>query len=87
MGTLKLKNVFRGVKFWLWKIRAADAKEVGVGNSAEETCCYPNKINVTFQQRFVNPLNREANNRYFHPILNLQALRNVIISYSLPWSN
>ena len=28
------------------KIRAADAKEVGVGNPAEETCCYPNKINV-----------------------------------------
>jgi hypothetical protein len=25
------------------KIRAADAKEVGVGNPAEETCCYPNK--------------------------------------------
>ena len=24
------------------KIRAADAKEVGVGNPAEETCCYPN---------------------------------------------
>lgn len=26
----------------LMKIRAADAKEVGVGNPAEETCCYPN---------------------------------------------
>jgi hypothetical protein len=25
------------------KIRAADAKEVGVGNPAEETCCYPNE--------------------------------------------
>jgi hypothetical protein len=24
-------------------IRAADAKEVGVGNPAEETCCYPNQ--------------------------------------------
>jgi hypothetical protein len=24
-------------------IRAADAKEVGVGNPAEETYCYPNK--------------------------------------------
>jgi hypothetical protein len=23
-------------------IRAADAKEVGVGNPAEETCCHPN---------------------------------------------
>jgi hypothetical protein len=29
---------------WLVKkgIRAADAKEVGVGNPAEETYCYPN---------------------------------------------
>jgi hypothetical protein len=27
-----------------YKIRAADAKEVGVGNPAEETCCYPNEI-------------------------------------------
>jgi len=26
------------------KIRAADAKEVGVGNPAEETCCYPNSL-------------------------------------------
>jgi hypothetical protein len=25
------------------KIRAADAKEVGVGNPAEETYCYPNE--------------------------------------------
>jgi hypothetical protein len=24
-------------------IRAADAKEVGVGNPAEETCCHPNQ--------------------------------------------
>jgi hypothetical protein len=30
------------------KIRAADAKEVGVGNPAEETCCHPNERNVTF---------------------------------------
>lgn len=26
------------------RIRAADAKEVGVGNPAEETCCHPNQI-------------------------------------------
>jgi hypothetical protein len=38
------------------KIRAADAKEVGVGNPAEETCCYPNGINVTFRKHFVNKL-------------------------------
>ena len=36
------------------KIRAADAKEVGVGNPAEETCCYPNISNVTFLKRIVN---------------------------------
>jgi hypothetical protein len=30
------------------KIRAADAKEVGVGNPAEETCCYPNKEMLHF---------------------------------------
>ena len=42
--------------FELNKIRAADAKEVGVGNPAEETCCYPNEINVTFPQLFVNRL-------------------------------
>jgi hypothetical protein len=26
------------------KIRATDAKEVGVENPAEETCCHPNQI-------------------------------------------
>jgi hypothetical protein len=36
------------------KIRAADAKEVGVGNPAEETCCYPNAGNVTFLSQIVN---------------------------------
>jgi hypothetical protein len=36
------------------KIRAADAKEVGVGNPAEETCCHPNVPNVTVLSRFVN---------------------------------
>ena len=30
------------------KIRAADAKEVGVGNPAEETYCYPNDQSVKF---------------------------------------
>ncbi len=37
-----LRNLtFEGAEY---KIRAADAKEVGVGNPAEETCCYPNKV-------------------------------------------
>ncbi len=27
-------------------VRAADAKEVGVGNPAEETCCHPNTLNL-----------------------------------------
>jgi hypothetical protein len=30
------------------KIRAADAKEVGVGNPAEETYCYPNEAMLLF---------------------------------------
>jgi hypothetical protein len=30
------------------KIRAADAKEVGMGNPAEETCCYPNDSMLQF---------------------------------------
>ena len=37
-------------------VRAADAKEVGVGNPAEETCRYPNQILHHFRTlpRFVN---------------------------------
>jgi hypothetical protein len=31
-------------------VRAADAKEVGVGDPAEETYCHPNKGNLTTQQ-------------------------------------
>ena len=59
MGKLNVENVFGSVKFCfgnsaVLKIRAADAKEVGVGNPAEETCCYPNELNVTFKQLFVN---------------------------------
>jgi len=64
-GTRKLKEVFGSVKFWfgilaVLEIRAADAKEVGVGNPAEETCCYPNDLNVTILQRFVNSLSSAA---------------------------
>jgi hypothetical protein len=55
------------------KIRAADAKEVGVGNPAEETCCYPNKINVTFSQLFVNKLSPNVQQKLHH--VNLLALR------------
>ena len=32
-----------------YKIRAADAKEVGVGNPAEETYCYPNETMLQFR--------------------------------------
>ena len=53
-GTCRLENIERGVKFVFEKIRAADAMAVGVGNPAEETCCYPNIFNVTFPQLFVN---------------------------------
>jgi hypothetical protein len=50
-GKLKVKKVFARVKLetmpkprFKLKIRAADAKEVGVGNPAEETCCHPNAL-------------------------------------------
>jgi len=36
------------------QIRAADAKEVGVGNPAEETYCYPNKITLWTERVIVN---------------------------------
>ena len=67
---MTIDKVHPDVKVWLGflfnefteggilKIRAADAKEVGVGNPAEETCCYPNEFNVTIQQHFVNKLMR-----------------------------
>lgn len=56
MGDETIEEPPVGVKVWFeifrpgmeTKIRAADAKEVGVGNPAEETCCYPNASNVTF---------------------------------------
>ena len=38
-------------------VRAADAKEVGVGNPAEETCCYPNDLML----RFCNVLSISSN--------------------------
>jgi hypothetical protein len=49
-GDVTIGKVWRDVKVsmeiyckeMILKIRAADAKEVGVGNPAEETCCYPN---------------------------------------------
>ena len=48
-GDETLKNFRPIVKVWVkkskeLKIRAADAKEVGVGNPAEETYCYPNTV-------------------------------------------
>ena len=32
-------------------VRAADAKEVGVGNPAEETCCHPNTLNLSHERQ------------------------------------
>jgi hypothetical protein len=40
------------------EIRAADAKEVGVGNPAEETYCHPNTSNFIPRTGFVNWLSR-----------------------------
>ena len=41
-GADEVKRSFGKRQAALKKIRAADAKEVGVGNPAEETYCYPN---------------------------------------------
>jgi hypothetical protein len=38
-----------GMFYW---VRAADAKEVGVGNPAEETYCRPNKMTVRAPSAF-----------------------------------
>ena len=59
-GRETIKKLSHSVKIWLgkfWKvkIRAADAKEVGVGNPAEETYCYPNRVILRTGAPFVNP--------------------------------
>jgi hypothetical protein len=54
------------------KIRAADAKEVGVGNPAEETYCYPNNHNVTVKKQNVN-----KNLRHFIDYFQIIFLRKV----------
>ena len=40
---IPVKKIWRENPSGNIKIRAADAKEVGVGNPAEETFCYPNE--------------------------------------------
>jgi len=62
-GNVTIENVSGMVKRLVGdnlKIRAADAKEVGVGDPAEETCCYPNKTNVTTGRLFVNILSSDT---------------------------
>ena len=54
LGLEKIRNHFTGVKRnsdgrrnqLAIKVRAADAKEVGVGNPAEETYCHPDKFTL-----------------------------------------
>ena len=53
--TQTLGKPFFRVKPKLKNIRAADAKEVGVGNPAEETYCCPNSPILGVQPFFVNP--------------------------------
>src|SRR5260221_3930532 len=64
--------MFRNASSFAWKclkplmglkIRAADAKEVGVGNPAEETCCHPNKLML----RFSNSLSTGYHPYAFYP--------------------
>ena len=47
-GKLKKPAIHVNVEIHEKIIRAADAKEVGVGNPAEETYCYPNKSNSMY---------------------------------------
>jgi hypothetical protein len=59
MGHENVRKRAAGVKPKpLKKIRAADAKEVGVGNPAEETYCHPNNSNFIARPGFVNWLSR-----------------------------
>jgi hypothetical protein len=46
MGRQNVRNELRGVKRFRQNVRAADAKEVGVGNPAEETYCHPDNLSV-----------------------------------------
>jgi hypothetical protein len=54
VGQEKLRKAAARVKLRQKEIRAADAKEVGVGNPAEETYCYPNDSNCMEDGFFVN---------------------------------
>jgi hypothetical protein len=56
MGIKKLGKRALSVKLNSKNIRAADAKEVGVGNPAEETYCYPNNANIPKSKSVVNTL-------------------------------
>jgi hypothetical protein len=54
MGSETLENTSADVKLnskliVSKKVRGADAKEVGVGNPAEETCCPPNEYSIIFK--------------------------------------
>jgi len=59
MGKLKVEvthpGVKRNCKFLNKNVRAADAKEVGVGNPAEETYCHPNTSNLAANQFLSTP--------------------------------
>ena len=50
MGKQNLWECCWAVKRNCLKVRAADAKEVGVGNPAEETSCRPNKFIVLYSE-------------------------------------
>ena len=47
-GARELRKTLPARQAEVQKIRAADAKEVGVGNPAEETYCYPNNSNIKY---------------------------------------
>jgi hypothetical protein len=55
LGRESLGKATLRVKLKWENIRAADAKEVGVGNPAEETYCYPNVPTLTSIIIFCQP--------------------------------
>ena len=52
MGGSNPKGLGFLIRLYKKKIRATDAKEVGVENPAEETCCYPNQIFLRIEDCF-----------------------------------
>jgi hypothetical protein len=64
LGKERLGKGIPWVKLKSENIRAADAKEVGVGNPAEETYCYPNNSLLRELIFFVNSVKNIKKNPF-----------------------